>query len=369
MAVFGTNKFTLVDAAKRLDPDGTYSQIAEVLNQSNPIFQDMPFFPSNAPRGNRVTFRTGLPQVGWTSLNKGIQASKSDVTSRMDTIGMLEGRSEVDRRHRGLSMSPEAYLAYRWDEDQTFLEAMSQEAARTLLFGSELTTAEAFTGFLPRLASASDPIFGESLTLAINATEKSTVTSTASSASVTPEYESILIVDWGERYCHGIYPYNTPAGLTKENHENESVTDASGGKYYADVSTFSLSMGLTVKNPKHVHAIRNILRKTITYSSNICQGLDALTSDSARPAKGGSGVGFPDIIGLLIRAMNAMDPCTNGQRVIYCSKQMLTSLEFLARNTHNMMLNFAEWDGKPVTTFRGVPIRGVDLMDTVSSEV
>lgn len=348
MAVIG-NKFTLVDAAKRLDPDGTYAKIAEVLQQSNPILDDMPFFPSNAPRGNRVTFRTGLPTVQWSALNKGIQPSKSQVASHEDTIGTLEGRSEVDRRHKGLSMSPAAYAAFRYDEDQTFLEAMSQEMCKVLLNGDEDTAPATFTGFLPRLSSTSDSLYGKSVTK-------------AGSRADTTYYDSILIIDWGERYCHGIYPYNTPAGLSKEDHPNEKVVDSAGGVYYADVSTFNWSMGLTIKNPKHVHAIRNILRGVSTAGSET--GLYAITSDqSSRPAN------VPDIIGLLIKAMNNMDPCTNGQRVIYCSKLMLTALELLARTTKNMTLQFGEWDGKPVTMFRGIPIKGVDYMDTLGTSV
>ena len=348
MAVIG-NKFTLVDAAKRLDPDGTYAKIAEVLQQSNPIMDDIPFFPSNAPRGNRVTFRTGLPTVQWSALNKGIQPSKSQVASHEDTIGTLEGRSEVDRRHKGLSMSPAAYAAFRYDEDQTFLESMSQEMCKVLINGDEDTEPATFTGFLPRLSSTSDALYGKSVTKA------------GSKASST-FYDSILIIDWGERYCHGIYPCNTPAGLTKEDHPNELVTDANGGKFYADVSTFSWSMGLTVKSPKHVHAIRNILRGVSTAGSET--GLYAITSDqSSRPAN------VPDIIGLLIKAINNMDDCTNGQRVIYCSKLMLTALELLARTTKNMTLQFGEWDGKPVTMFRGIPIKGVDYMDKLGESI
>lgn len=351
MAIIG-NKFTLIDAAKRVDPDGTYAKIAELLQQSNPILDDMPFFPSNAPRGNRVTFRTGLPTVQWSALNQGIQPSKSQVTSHEDTIGTLEGRSEVDRRHKDKSMSSAAYAAFRYDEDQTFLESMSQEMAKILIAGDEITQPAAFTGFLPRLSSTSDALYGKSVTKA----------ATASLADTTTHYDSILIIDWGERYCHGIYPYNTPAGLHKEDHPNEKVFDSAGGVYYADVSTFNWSMGLTVKNPKHVHAIRNILRGVSTPGSET--GLYAITSDQAsRPAN------VPDLIGLLIKAMNNMDPCTNGQRVIYCSKLMLTALELLARTTKNMTLQFGEWDGKPVTMFRGIPIKGVDYMDTLGASV
>ena len=41
MATIGANLLTLTEHAKRIDPDGKISTIAEVLNQSNEIFDDI----------------------------------------------------------------------------------------------------------------------------------------------------------------------------------------------------------------------------------------------------------------------------------------------------------------------------------------
>lgn len=355
------NLVSLVDVAKRVDQNGVYAEIAEVLNQSNPIIQDMPFHEANAPRGNRVTYRTGLPQVHWARLNKGISASKSNVTSREDTIGWLEGRSEVDRRHAGRSMTHENYLKYRWDEDQTFLESMSQEMAKTILFGNEEYQAEAFTGFFPRLSNPNDPIFGKSLTLAVTGVAQ---------GNASDKFDNLLIVDWGKRYCHGIYPFNTPAGLKKTDHPNEPVKDDAGGTYYADVSQFEWCMGLTVKHPKHVHRIANV--PVAPFDDIVSSGaytlspketaMSELFDTTTTPPKVKS---LPDLPGMLIRAFNSMDPCTSGHRVIYTSQRILTALDLLAQNKNNVQLSYGEWAGQPVTMFRGVPIRKLDILDNV----
>ena len=347
MAVLGS-KFSMVDAAKRIDQTGKYVQIAEILNQSNPILQDMPFFPSNAPRGNRVTFRTSLPEVQWSRINRGVKTSRTNVTAREDTIGVLEGRSEVDRRHKGRTLNDDAYRAFRYDEDQTYLESMSQRMAETLLLGNEEFDSEAFTGFFPRLSNVDDPIFGKSITKAETKTSSR-------------EYENILIVDWGQRYCHGIYPLNTPAGIRMEDHPNQETSDADGGKYYVDVSTFEWALGLTVRHPKHVHRICNLPKGP----------LDAIVSSGSATLNPASTTGSAvataalyDIPGMLIRAMNAMDQCLSGSRVIYCSQAMLTAIELLAKNTNNLTFGTTEWAGQPVTTFRGVPLRKLDVLDT-----
>ena len=41
MALLSANALTLVDFAKRLDPDGKTSAIAELLNQNNELLNDM----------------------------------------------------------------------------------------------------------------------------------------------------------------------------------------------------------------------------------------------------------------------------------------------------------------------------------------
>ena len=51
---------TLLDVAKRMDPDGKIDKIAEMLSQDNEVLDDMPWFEGNLPTGHRVTVRTGL---------------------------------------------------------------------------------------------------------------------------------------------------------------------------------------------------------------------------------------------------------------------------------------------------------------------
>jgi len=60
MAKVGQNVITLVDHAKRLDPDGKVARIAELLAENNEIMNDIPFIEGNLPTGHLGTVRTGL---------------------------------------------------------------------------------------------------------------------------------------------------------------------------------------------------------------------------------------------------------------------------------------------------------------------
>ena len=82
---------------KRLDPDGDVPLIAELLNQTNEILDDMQWKEGNLPTGHRITMRTGLPTVAWRLLNNGITPSKSTTAQIDEQCGMLEAWSEVDK--------------------------------------------------------------------------------------------------------------------------------------------------------------------------------------------------------------------------------------------------------------------------------
>ncbi|EPE5434245.1 major capsid protein, partial [Escherichia coli] len=75
---------------KRVDPNGKVDKIIELLGQTNPILQDMPFVEGNLPTGHRTTIRSGLPSATWRLLNYGVQPSKSTTVQVTDSVGMLE---------------------------------------------------------------------------------------------------------------------------------------------------------------------------------------------------------------------------------------------------------------------------------------
>lgn len=51
-----------------------------------------------------------------------------------------------------------------------------------------------------------------------------------------------------------------------------------------------------------------------------------------------------------------------GRMAIYCNRTIRTYLDIQALNKTNVLLQMAQWDGKPVTLFRGVPVRTVDAI-------
>ena len=63
MTTLNTYYPNLLDVVKRTDPDGNIGMFAELLNEVNPILDDMVWKEGNLATGHRATIRTGLPDV------------------------------------------------------------------------------------------------------------------------------------------------------------------------------------------------------------------------------------------------------------------------------------------------------------------
>jgi hypothetical protein len=134
---------TLLDLAKRMDPDGSIADIVEILNETNEVLDDMTWKEGNLETGNRTTIRSGIPAPTWRKLYEGVQPTKSTTVQVTDNTGMLEAYAEVDVALADLSNRT---AAFRLSEDKAFIEGISQELADTIFYGNEGTEPEAFTG-------------------------------------------------------------------------------------------------------------------------------------------------------------------------------------------------------------------------------
>ncbi len=315
-------RHTLIDVAKRLDPDGSVAQIAEVLQQFSPAFQDAPYIESNSPAGNQVTVRSSLPAVAFVRINEGVTRTKSTTKQLVDSMGIVDAMSEVDVRMRNVVAD---FNGYRWGEDQSFLESIAQKIETTIFTGSELSDEKAFTGFKARFGTISTTLGNNGYQI-------------VAGGGVGSDNESIWVVDWGERACHLIYPAGTVAGITHNDRGEQRVLDAASNPFFAAVSEFLITCGLSIKNIRHVCRIPNI---------------DKTDLASATP---------PNLVNLLIDAVHKMAAPNGVQRVIYCSRNVAGCIEKQAVSKTNLALSMGEWAGQPTPTFRGFPIRETDAL-------
>ena len=133
------------------------------------------------------------------------------------------------------------------------------------------------------------------------------------------------------------------------------VADSSGNTYQAYRDHFKWEIGLVLRDWRYCTRIANV-------------DVNALT-----------GVSAANLINLLVRALYRLPTAPSGataiqssdtpavranmgRTVIYCNRVVRTYLDLQAMNKTNVLLRLEEWDGKVVTTFRGIPVRTCDAI-------
>jgi hypothetical protein len=187
-AVVGAGMPTLIDVAKRTDPDGKPAKVAEMLTQTNEVLNDIGWDEGNLPAGHRVTQRTGLPTVYYRLLNQGVPKSKSTTAQIDEACAIIEGRSEIDVKVADFGGNA---AAYRASEAYAFTEAMNQQFAKTLFYGNSGVDPEQFTGLAIRYSSTAAKN-GQNIILA--------------PTGGGGDNSSIYLVVWGPESIFGIYP-------------------------------------------------------------------------------------------------------------------------------------------------------------------
>ena len=325
MATIGNAFLTLSDWAKRMDSNGKSDKVIEILSQTNEILTDAVFVEGNLPTGHKTTVRTGLPTATWRLLNYGVPTSKSTTAQVIDTCGMLESYSEVDKSLADLNGNTGDF---RLSESKASLASMNKEMANMLFYGNTAANPAGFLGLAPRYNSLS----AENGRMIIDAGSTSQGVNT-----------SIWVVVWGDNTCHGIFPKGSKAGIQQKDLGEVTLEDANGGKYQGYRSHFKWDIGLTLRDWRYVARVANI---------------DVSTLGNAGTAT----YTGPEIVNLLVKATNQIESLSMGKAAIYCNRDIKTALDLLVINKGNVNLTISDYAGTQTTMFRGVPIRCCDAL-------
>lgn len=314
-------QLTLVEQARRKDPSGNLMTIAEVLNEDNPILQDLPWTEANDTWSHKVTRRSYLPQGTWRKINAGVGISASRTIEVVEGIGMCEIYAENDKDLIDSFPDP---LQARMDEARGFIEGMNQQLAYQLFYGSTVTTPERFDGLSNRMASLA------------------TTTNVRNAGGSGSDLTSIFIVQPGLDKVHLVYPKGHPSmGVTHTDLGEQTASTAVGSnanntaQYQVYRDHFQIKCGLVVRNESCIARLANI---ESTGTSNIFDEDD------------------------LITLLNRMPNAGRGA-VIYVNTTVLTQMEIALKDKNNVNYTPAMGEGlagEPVMYFRGSPVKKCD---------
>jgi hypothetical protein len=347
MATLGGTAITYADWAKRIDDDGKVATIINLLSQTNEILDDMLVVEGNLPTGHKTTVRTGLPSATWRLLNYGVVRTKSTTAQITDNTGMLECYSEIDKDLADLNGNT---AEFRLSEDMAFLEGMNQQMAQTLFYGNVLTNPERFMGLSPRF---------NTVTIA-NAQTAANVIDMGGTASTNT---SVWIVCWGPNTAHAIFPKGKISGLQHRDLGEWPLVDGNNNLYQGYRTHFKWDMGLTVRDWRYVVRLCNI-DVTLLSGGSAANLINGLIRGVHR---------FPTAPVRVSTEQKSDAPnggmMEMGRMAIYCNRTIRTYLDIQAVNKNNVLLRLEEWEGKAITTFRGIPVRTVDQILSTESRL
>jgi len=325
MAALSVVNPTLLDLASLVGPNNEVLPVVEAMSQDNEMLDDMSWVVGNLPTGHTSAVRTGLPNVSWRKFYQGIQPSKGRQVQVTDTCGMLEAISEIDKALAQLNNMSATWMA---SADAAFLEAMSQEIQRVLIYGNEGTQPESFTGIMSRYNSLSAPNAQNLIAAGGSGTDNA----------------SILLVHWHPSQIHGIIPKGSVGGFQRTwlGEDVAENIDGSNGRALVYRTHYRWDAGLAVPDWRSNVRICNIDK-----------------SDMVKTAATGA-----DLADLMFQALEVVPrAAAKGRPVFYMSRAIMTMLRRqVANKTVNSTLTVEDVGGKKITSFQGVPIKRVDAM-------
>ena len=238
------SEFNLHDYAKHFDAAGKEYAVARVLTQSDPIVNDAVIIESNSDSGHEYAVQNGLPQVAWRRAYQGVKPSKGSQTVVKETYGRMSAVSVVDVAiaEKGGKVG-EVRGALMRDK----LEAMTQEYASKLIYGSTQDNEKAFIGFAARYSKLEGA-----------ATSKQIV----NFGGDTPKAQtSIYLIGWGKNKIFTFFPKGTRAGIKTYDYSKNGpidLQDAEGGVFPGYKEQAEWLVGLGVQDWRYGARICNI---------------------------------------------------------------------------------------------------------------
>jgi hypothetical protein len=341
-----TSRENLLGAAKQTH-NNEIMDVAEVLNETNDIIEDMLVQRGNDITSHVVSRRTRLPAVSWVKVGNGWNATVGLTAQAREEMGMLKARYSCPQDVMDLQPNP---AKYRANQERAYIESMGQELSNTLMGNVASgalspTTAppEEFAGFQYRLASLSTD-------------ETKYCISNGSTESSYAKNTSIYFVQHREDGVYLVYPRNMEGGGLKKmdkglqlvSGDNSVAIDGAvagqpnpSNQLWAYLSEFSWNTGLCVEDGRCVKRLCNI--------DSVAGQTNTLDEDK------------------IIQIRNNFKGST--VPYMYCNETVFTQLQILAKDKTNVHWTEQNPFGKPQMYFLDMPVRRCDAITDVEGVI
>lgn len=300
----------------RMSPTGEYRQMAEVLNKSLDIVEDVPWQECNLDLGHQISYRTGIPSPMWRSLNQGVPNTKTSGAQFVESTGMMEDRAEIDVD------APGNMATLRRQEIAGKLEGFTQEFARALFYESAANNQNKIHGISARYGGTAGYTASSYVLKGTNAGVNC---------------HSVWLISWKLGKIYGIYPKGSQIGLMQKDLGEIDCFDQDNKKFRGFATKIQWKCGIAVEDYRYACRLQ----------------YDPDDVDYAATAKG--------LYLKLNEMLGAVFKVDENAR-FYMDRSTVTLLNAqLLANTGNA-LEYIAMGGRRVPHYLGTPIRSTDAL-------
>lgn len=346
MAVQTPGLFTYAEWAARTDPNGKLSTLVNLMSQYNSIMEDS--LAAECTNGNAFQFTqvVGLPTPSRRSYNQGVGRTMAQAAKQVVTCSEYADWSVIDNSLVELGGNKSELRA---QELSLHMEGMTQKIASDLFYGNKATDPTAFNGF----ANIYNTVSTANSAIANNVIDCG---GTASSNS------SIWLVGWGPKQIHTIFPQGMVAGMQHKDLGLLPCLDANNNEFMGWRDWLQFNIGLAIHDWRYCVRAANI-DVTLLGTANAANLINTLQTMTMKPPV------MPSGVAPVQTSDDKMGSVSMARSAIYLNRTVYAALDKQAQNKTNVLLKMEEWDGHPILTYRGIPIRVVDALTTTESRV
>lgn len=241
------------DIAKMLDDkQRPIKTFIDLCTERNDIMTDMRVRRANNGDTEIVYFRTGLPSADWTRIYGGTKSSKGSMGSTRATCGWLSSKLELASRIVDKARAKGTLDMLLRTEASGHVDALTQKACETLIYGDVRENPDAFNGIAMHYAKHTSNDDKNPAYNVIN-----------SGGTSSDDTGSMFLIGWGDQGVYGFYPEDSKSGGVEVERLKEidlRNADDPSKTYSGFVQYFHLNLGLVVADWRKAGRLCNINR-------------------------------------------------------------------------------------------------------------
>jgi hypothetical protein len=345
MAIETPGLFTYSEWALRMDDTGKASYLINLLSQNNGLLADMLAVQCTSGNSYEYTQVTHLPSPTRRAYNQGVARTMGGVAKQIATTAEYADWSVFDDSLARLGGNLNDLRAR---EDALHMEGMSQEVASDIFYASKGTDPLSFTGW----ANIYNTVTTSTSQIANNVIDCGGTGSTNA---------SIWLMGWGETALFTIFPNGLPAGLQHVDLGRSFIADSSGAEFLGWRTWLQWNVGVCVADWRFGVRACNI-DYTLFGGGTSANLITSLAAMCYKPPIMPAGV-------MPIQSSDAVPALNMPRFCFYLNRTVFLQLDLQAQNKTNLLLKMEEWDGHPILTYRGIPIRDQDALTISETRV